>query len=128
MSKCENGRNGSPPFAVGATVRLTQKYAACLNRSKRSQRAHWEERTGTVTRCNDYDAWVMWSGRKGSDCTPVRAIELVAAKKDPAGLRAQPGQVGRSPRPEEGGAVPAARVGRPSARAPVAQARFDSIG
>jgi hypothetical protein len=62
-------------FESGQTVKLTDRYAGTLCRSKKNK-TDWVVRRGTVVRCSVNYVSIAWPGRKSIDQFPVKAVEL----------------------------------------------------
>jgi hypothetical protein len=62
-------------FAKGQPVKLTDRYAEVLCRSKKNK-TDWQTRRGTVARCGVNYVSIAWPGRKSIEQFPIKAVEL----------------------------------------------------
>jgi hypothetical protein len=62
-------------FAKGQPVKLTDRYAEVLCRSKKNK-TDWVVRRGTVVRCSVNYVSIAWPGRKSIEQFPIKAVEL----------------------------------------------------
>jgi hypothetical protein len=60
----------------GKPVKLTDRYAAALNKSPRT-RINWRKRRGVVAWVNSSSVAVVWDGRRSIDILPHKAVEMV---------------------------------------------------
>lgn len=61
-------------FKSNDRVRLKRPFANSL--MKRAT-VDWLARVGSVKRCNNYDAHVLWDGRESVDIIPVKGLEKI---------------------------------------------------
>jgi hypothetical protein len=65
-------------FEPGESVRMTDRYAAVLCRSRRNK-VDWRARRGVVNWANPNQVAITWEGRTSVDVLPLRAIEKAGA-------------------------------------------------
>ena len=67
------------PYQKGDFVKLTDRYAEVLSRSKGGNRTLWKGRRGVVRSCNDTAVGVLWDGRSSTEWVPLGGVERFVA-------------------------------------------------
>jgi hypothetical protein len=66
-----------PAFDQGSTVKLTDRYATALSKSRGNPR-RWIGRKGMVVSCGKDAVCIIWEGRKSLDYVPLKGVELAS--------------------------------------------------